>query len=294
MMQHRPEAEFVGETQRRQDVVVTMGVEVDDPRAIEHLSERLHLQVPSRQRGGVAPRNLLLLPVLLRPYEEGADEGGGARPGAGEGRGALRVGPVGHLHPAADVPGEVIAQHQLVDGAGIPQLQVHGLAAHEVARPGHDVRHRHPAGLGALDPVIPGIDGVEDPHGRVQGTAPIPAIAASDVAVGVHQARHDHLAGYIVTHRIVGNPGAGRPDRLDRTVADHQHAVLDGVARDGDDLRADEGVGRRLGVGRRGHEGEEHEADVDLEERKSGQGAIHDCPGGWGIGSSPGMWTGGG
>jgi hypothetical protein len=179
------------------------------------------------------------------------------------GRGAAaRVGAVGHLEPAADVGKQVPAVEQIGDGAAVPELDVGGLPAAQQPRPRHDVGRRDPAGLRPLNAVAPGIDGVEDADIGMQAGRPVPTVAAADVGVRVHQARHDHLAGQIVHvgagGRADGGPGA---DRRDPAILDDEYAVVDGRADDGDDARALEHLRPGLPRKQTGPQGRERERE---------------------------------
>ena len=81
------------------------------------------------------------------------------------------------------------------------------------------------------------------------------------MAVGVNQAGHEHLAGDVVD---LGAGGEGHladfADGEDFTALDHEHAVGDGLAGDGDDLGARENLGLFLGAEAQGQAEPQHHA----------------------------------
>src|SRR5687767_3481905 len=68
VMQHHAKAELARKPQRREDVVGAVGVKVDHAAAVQHLRQRLELQVSRRDPVGRAG-GADLLAVLLRPHE---------------------------------------------------------------------------------------------------------------------------------------------------------------------------------------------------------------------------------
>ena len=69
--------------------------------------------------------------------------------------------------------------------------------------------------------------------------------------MGVNETGHEHLAGNVDLGGSGGNRGLGcGAHGEDLTVLDDQHAIFDGIARDGQNLRSDIGGGRRLGESR--------------------------------------------
>ena len=59
-MQHDAETELLGQPQHGQDVVVAMGVHVNDALAFKHLDQRFHPQIARRHLRGIAVGRLIL------------------------------------------------------------------------------------------------------------------------------------------------------------------------------------------------------------------------------------------
>ena len=119
--------------------------------------------------------------------EEDAGPAAGAEAGLGEGE---AVGVVGHLHPAAEIGGQVVEQGAAVEAGGVGVLQ----------GPGAGVQHAGGADAQDLGPV-PGLGG--QPVHQL-GDAPAHPVVA-EVAVGGHPQPAQGLKGV----------GRGQHDALD-------------------------------------------------------------------------------
>ena len=261
VMEHDFEAEFLLHAEHGEDVVVAVGVVLDDAFAVEHVDEHLHREVTRGEFLGVALGALDLGLVFLGLDELVADERGGLGAGAGEVAGAAHgVGAVGHLEAAGGgAVGEL--DEQVVDDAAVAQLQVEGLAADEMAGAGHDVDGGEAAGLRLLDGVVLHVDGIEHAHVGLDGVGAVGPGAAADVAVRVDEAGHEDLAGDVDALDVGREADGGRiADGDDLAVLHEEDAVLDRRGVDGEDACADEGGGLFLRA----------EADSQARERRPG------------------------
>lgn len=138
---------------------------------------------------------------------------------------------------------------EIVDGAGLAEFEIKRLTADEMAGAGHDVDARDAAGAGFLEGGVADIERVEHAGIGLDRAGAIAARAGADVAVGIDEAGHEHLAGDVVN---LGAGGDGHfadfADGEDFAALDNEHAVRDGLAGDGDDLRARENLGLFLGA----------------------------------------------
>ena len=191
-MQHRPEAELLGEAQNGQDIVVAVCVMVDHTGPVQDLQQSFHPQVAC----GSLILTLCLLgatPVVLRlekllPHQR-------RRPGSctRKRRRTTRVRPVGHLHAARDLSVRAI-DSELIDCRAVPKFQIDGLTAQQMTRARHHVRGRDPPGLRFLQPRVTNVDRVEDTNIRMEGAAVVASLWAPDMAVRINETRHDRLA----------------------------------------------------------------------------------------------------
>ena len=253
MLDDDPEAELLLEPQHGGDVVVAVGVVLNDPVARQHLGQRLHAQVPL---GRLAPVVVVfarfgpghLVPVLDRLVVEVSDQGRGLGARAREGRRADRVRAVRHLHAAADAVDRIVAVEPVLDRAGaVAQLDVGGLPGHQVPGARHDVQRRDAAGSGAPDAVGGNVDRVEVPHVRVERRGPVAPGYRADVGVGVDEAGHQHLAGHVVLDRPARRARVGAADACDPAALDDEDAVVDRRIGDGQQPGAAEHMGVVLG-----------------------------------------------
>ena len=109
---------------------------------------------------------------------------------------------------------------------------------------GHDVDGGDAARAGLLDGGVADIEGVEHTGVGLDGTGAVATRAGADVAVGIDETGHEHLAGDVV------DLGTGREGHLadladgeDFPALDDEHAVGDGLPGDGDNLGARENLG---------------------------------------------------
>ena len=262
MLDDDPEAELLLEPEDGGDVVVAVGVMLDDPVASQHLGQRLHAQVALRRfaavlavlfRLGLCGGHLLA--VLRGLVVEVADQGRGLGAGAGEGRRADRVRAVRHLHAAADAVERIVAVEPVLDRAGaVAQLDVGGLPGHQVAGARHDVGRRDAARTGAPDAVRPHVDRIQIAYVRVERRGSISAGDRADVGVGVDEAGHQHLATDVVFDGAAGRARVGTADFDDPAALDHQNAAVDRRSGDWQQPRAAEDVRVVLCRGRHGGE----------------------------------------
>jgi hypothetical protein len=168
VVQHHAEAELLREAQHGEHVVGAVGVVLHDAPAVHHRQQRFLVEVAVGALGGVAARRLQLAPVFLRLHVGLAHQRRRLAARAGEGRVALAVGAVGHLHAAHRLAVRPAVAHGL-HRVGVQVLEVDGLAAHEVAAAAHHVEAGDAAGLRALEAGVADVHRVELARVRLMG-----------------------------------------------------------------------------------------------------------------------------
>ncbi len=243
VVQHDLEAQLLREAQDGENVIMAMRVVLDDAFAVEYLDQLLESEIAWRQLVGVALGAGDLVAVFLGLDILFADERGGLGAGAGERRGLDGIGAVGHLESAGiGAVGEL--NEQVVDGTGLAEFQIERLAADEMAGAGHDIDGGDAAGAGLLDGGITDIERIEHAGVGLDRAGAVAARARADVAVRIDQAGHEHLAGGVMDFGAGGNGHlADFADGEDFSSLDDEHTMRDGLAGDGDDLRARENLG---------------------------------------------------
>jgi hypothetical protein len=153
----------------------------------------------------------------------------------------------------------------------VAQLHVRRLPAHQQAGPRHDVDRGQPARPRLADAVIARVQRIQDAARRRAAGAAVAAVAAADVRVRVHQPRHDDLARHVADLGARRAPARTAAHRRDAAALHDEHAVLDGRAGNGDDVRAAERDGPflRRGEGR-------GQRDAQHARRREQTGPFHD------------------
>ena len=200
---------------------------MDDHTAVEHVEKPLHFKIAIGHLRSVSLGGLDLAAVVLRLEKLLPHDGRRLRAAAGKRRLLLGVGAVGHFH-AGENPAVGGVVEKIVDRLRPAKLGVDRLSTEQVAGARHDVERGEPAGPALAEAGVADIDRVENPHVGLHGAAGVAAPASAHVAVGVDQARHDHLAG-CVDPLGVGRNRRGRrgADGGDFSVGHHHHSGRD-------------------------------------------------------------------
>ena len=208
-----------------------------------HLHQCFQSQVPV---GWILVRILSRGPdfgsILLGLDELLPDQCGRLGPGAGKGRVFEGIRSIGHFNSTGDFPFLRMNQ-QVLDLVSVPQFQIDGLPAQEMSRSRHDVHRGYAAGPGLFHPGFPDIDRIESAHLGLDGYGPVASAHLANVAVGADQTRHDDFARY-VAHLGLGRyiDLLGASHREDFVPLDNQDSILEGIAGDGNQLGANQGL----------------------------------------------------
>ena len=234
------EAHLFRHANQHQDLVGTIAVRVHEPLALEHLDERLELQV-ALGRNDVLARGLLLvvrlpgLLIRLRARERVTNhvldthprDRIPARPGLAELAHVLRILAEGEL----DARRRSLEDEVLGARLPPPQLDHLILAANRVGASVEHVGRRQAASQIAIDVDVGGVEDVAHPRHGTDGRAALVDRVVADVRVAVDQAWRDESSGH-VNGLGVGRDGDVRADRGHHAVAQENSADRDRPLRD--------------------------------------------------------------
>ena len=192
------ESEFFLQSENSEDVIVTVGVVVNDAFTIENVGEGFESEVAIEGFVGIVLGEVLgaLFLVSLGVEETLANEGGGLAAGAGEGGVADGVGAVGHLDAAGEgAVGEF--DGEVLHGVSVTEFEVERLTGHEVAGTGHEVDGGDASGAGFGDAGVTDVDGVEDADFGLDGRGTIGSGDLADVGVGADDTWDNGLSGAV-------------------------------------------------------------------------------------------------
>ena len=200
MVQDHLEPEFISEPQDRENVIVSMGVMMDDPFALEGFDQCFQFQITLGHllwiSCGLLDLGTIFLCLDIRPSHQRSR----FRPGSRERCRSLGVGSIGHLQ-ATHRPARCVANEQVIDLSTAPQLEVSGTTTDEMARARHLIDQGQAARSCTLDRSGANIDRIEGPALRLDRIRSIATPAHADVTVSTDQTRNDGLAAAIDLRR---------------------------------------------------------------------------------------------